>query len=44
MKRHQQELVPRGDTVLQPGDVIVLLCDEGESHSAHAALESQCKN
>lgn len=44
VKRHQQELVPRGDTVLQPGDVIVLLCDEGESHSAHAALESQCKN
>ncbi len=44
VKRHDQEVVAHGDTVLQPGDTIVLLCNEEEGRTVHAALETQCKS
>lgn len=44
VQRHGQELVPQGDTVLQAGDVVVLLCDQSVSRQAHTALQKQCKS
>lgn len=44
VKRRENEIVPHGDTLLQAGDVIVLLCDEGQSREVYAALEAQCKS
>ena len=32
-----------GGTVLEAGDVVVLLCDQQELPQVHAALEHQCK-
>ena len=43
VKRDDRELVPHGDTVLQAGDIIVFLCDEGKSRAVYDALERQCK-
>lgn len=44
VKRHDQELVPHGDTILEAGDILVLLCNESESQPVHTALEKQCKS
>ena len=44
VKRHDQELVPQGDTILEAGDILVLLCNESESQPVHTALEKQCKS
>ena len=43
IKRHGEELLPHGGTVLEAGDVVVLLCDQQELPQVHAALEHQCK-
>ncbi len=43
IRRHDQELIPHGDTVLQAGDVLVLLCDEAKSHPLYEAIAVHCK-
>lgn len=44
VKRYEQELIPKGKTVLKPGDILLLLCDEAESSAVQDYLEKQCKN
>lgn len=44
IKRHSDELVPRGDTLLQGGDILVLLYDEACGDRVHAVLEEQFRN
>lgn len=41
--RGEEELVPKGDTVFQAGDRIVLLCDENDAPAVHRTLEQQCQ-
>lgn len=40
VKRRENEIVPHGDTLLQAGDVIVLLCDEGQSREVYGRAGS----
>ena len=38
-----RELIPHGDTALEAGDVLVLLCEESKSHPVYEAVTAQCK-
>lgn len=42
--RGETEIVPKGDTVLHSGDLLVALCDEYDSAAVQHALERQCKD
>ena len=37
-------MIPRGDTVLQAGDILVLLYDQARGGEVHSVLEKQFKN
>lgn len=43
LMRGEAEFVPRGDTTLQAGDRIVLLCDETVEELVHETLEDFCQ-
>ena len=43
VRRHDRELIPHGDTALEAGDVLVLLCEESKSHPVYEAVTAQCK-
>lgn len=43
VKRGEEEIVPHGDTVLQEGDELTVLCDEYVSQEVYEALEKQCR-
>lgn len=42
LMRGEEEFIPKGDTVIQAGDQIVLLCDESAAQLAHQTLEENC--
>ena len=44
IQRHDQEIVPHGDTVIQAGDVLTLLCEEADYSRIHSRIEHLCKN
>lgn len=41
--RGDAEIVPRGDTTLHEGDLLVILCDEFDSAAVTYAMNKQCK-
>lgn len=43
LMRGDAEFVPRGDTVLQAGDKIVILCDETSQGHLHRTLQEYCE-
>lgn len=43
LMRGETEFVPKGETVLQAGDRIVLLCDENAASAVRQTLERQCE-
>lgn len=44
IKRQELEMIPRGDTVLQAGDILVLLYDQARGREVYTVLEKQFKN
>ena len=44
IKRQELEMIPRGDTVLQAGDILVLLYDQARGGEVYTVLEKQFKN
>lgn len=44
IQRGSREIVPSGDTVLNGGDKLVILCDEGIVPEVHRELDEKCKS
>ena len=42
--RGSEELVPNGSTLLQGGDKITILCDEGDMEAVETKLSNICKS